>query len=56
MAQEQPTQELSRCLNCGFSAPSGDDAWKRIDVPGLGRMCQCPKCTSTNVITGIAIR
>lgn len=55
MAQEQSTQERSRCLNCGFTAPAGDDAWDRIDVPGLGRMSQCPKCKSTDLITGISI-
>ena len=55
MGQTQATEERSRCLNCGFSAPDGDDAWERIEVPGLGRMSQCPECTSTNLITGISI-
>ncbi len=52
MASESTTVEMSRCLNCGFEAPCGDDEWVRIDVPGLGRMTQCPNCNSTNVITG----
>lgn len=55
MGQTQATAERSRCLNCGFSAPDGDDAWEKIEVPGLGRMSQCPECTSTNLITGISI-
>ncbi|EMA29293.1 hypothetical protein SAMN05444422_102480 [Halobiforma haloterrestris] len=42
----------SRCRNCGFEAPSGDDEWLRLEVPKLGRMTQCPKCESTDVITG----
>ncbi|AGB16947.1 hypothetical protein Halru_2362 [Halovivax ruber XH-70] len=55
MGQTQAPPKRSRCLNCGFSAPDGDDAWERVDVPGLGRMSQCPECTSTNLITGISI-
>ncbi|WP_263018194.1 hypothetical protein [Natronobiforma cellulositropha] len=47
-----PTLAVSRCLNCGFEAPSGDDAWLEVHVPGLGRMTQCPDCNSTNIITG----
>ncbi|WP_207587331.1 hypothetical protein [Halomontanus rarus] len=47
-----PSLEQSRCLNCGFEAPSGGDDWVSIDVPGVGRMTQCPDCRSTNVITG----
>lgn len=42
----------SRCRNCGFEAPSGDDEWLRLEVPKLGRMTQCPQCESTDVITG----
>lgn len=52
MASEAPIVTKSRCLNCGFEAPGGDDAWLRIEVPGLGRMTQCPECHSTNIITG----
>ncbi|MFC3957914.1 hypothetical protein [Halovivax cerinus] len=55
MGQKQAAPTHSRCLNCGYSAPDGDDTWNRIDVPGLGRMSQCPECTSTNLITGISI-
>lgn len=55
MASEQTPVKRSRCVNCGFEAPDGDDAWIRIDVPGLGRMSQCPECNSTNVITGVSI-
>lgn len=51
MANESATAGLSRCRNCGFEAPGGDDAWVRIEVPKLGRMTQCPKCESTDVIT-----
>ena len=52
MASTSPSLEQSRCLNCGFEAPGGDDVWVRLEVPGLGRMTQCPECQSTNVITG----
>lgn len=52
MVSEHHTLERSRCLNCGFEAPGGDDAWLRLEVPKLGRMTQCPNCNSTNVITG----
>ena len=52
MAIERPAVRESRCLNCGFEAPDGDDEWLRVDVPGLGRMTQCPSCNSTNIITG----
>ncbi|WP_175607202.1 hypothetical protein [Natrinema saccharevitans] len=51
MAQDQATRGQSRCRNCGFEAPGGDDDWRRIDVPKLGRMTQCPDCESTDVIT-----
>ncbi|MFP8888284.1 hypothetical protein ACLI4U_00735 [Natrialbaceae archaeon A-CW2] len=52
MSLEEQTTKLSRCLNCGFEAPGGDEQWVRLEVPGLGRMTQCPDCLSTNVITG----
>lgn len=55
MASDATTVERSRCVNCGFQAPDGADDWRRIDVPGLGRMSQCPECHSTNVITGVSI-
>lgn len=51
MVSESATIGLSQCRNCGFEAPGGDDAWRRIDVPKLGRMTQCPDCESTDVIT-----
>ncbi len=40
----------SQCLNCGFTAPSGDDQWSVVDVPSLGTLTQCPDCRSTNVL------
>ncbi len=52
MGAESTSIERSRCLNCGFEAPGGDDAWIRLEVPKLGRMTQCPSCESTNIITG----
>ena len=55
MASESTTLKRSRCLNCGFEAPDGDERWVRIEVPKLGRMTQCPDCNSTNVITGQSI-
>ncbi|WP_247729157.1 hypothetical protein [Halovivax limisalsi] len=55
MASTTQHRPRSRCVNCGFSAPDGSDEWNRIDVPGLGRMSQCPECTSTNLVTGISI-
>lgn len=55
MASESTTLKRSRCLNCGFEAPDGDEQWIQIDVPKLGRMTQCPNCDSTNVITGQSI-
>ena len=51
MASNTTSLGPSRCCNCGFEAPGGDDAWRRIDVPKLGRMTQCPHCESTDVIT-----
>ncbi|MBZ6494139.1 hypothetical protein [Natrinema longum] len=51
MASDHRTRERSRCRNCGFEAPCGDDEWQRIEVPKLGRMTQCPDCESTDVIT-----
>ncbi|WP_201293985.1 hypothetical protein [Natronorubrum halalkaliphilum] len=51
MVSESVSLGQSRCRNCGFEAPGGDDAWLRIDVPKLGRMTQCPDCNSTDVIT-----
>ena len=51
MASELSAHERSRCRNCGFEAPGGDDAWQRIEVPKLGRMTQCPTCGSTDIIT-----
>lgn len=50
MASNSAAAGRSRCVNCDFEAPGGDDAWLRIEVPGLGRMTQCPNCKSTNVI------
>ncbi len=55
MSSESTATNRSRCLSCGFEAPDGDGAWGRIDVPGLGRMTQCPECGSTDVITGASI-
>ncbi|QLK27002.1 anaerobic ribonucleoside-triphosphate reductase [Natrinema zhouii] len=51
MASTRATHDRSRCRNCGFEAPGGDDDWQRIEVPKLGRMTQCPDCESTDVIT-----
>ncbi|SIR58515.1 hypothetical protein SAMN05421752_101115 [Natronorubrum thiooxidans] len=51
MVTESVSLGQSRCRNCGFEAPGGDDAWGRIEVPKLGRMTQCPECGSTDVIT-----
>lgn len=48
MAREQEAPE-SRCLKCGFTAPSGGTAWNRVDVPSLGALTQCPNCDSTDV-------
>ncbi|MCH7660565.1 MAG: hypothetical protein IH933_08255 [Euryarchaeota archaeon] len=42
----------SRCLNCGFSAASGGKEWKKVGVPRLGRLTQCPDCNSTDIISG----
>ncbi len=55
MASKSTTRKRSRCLNCGFEAPDGDEEWIQIEVPKLGRMTQCPNCDSTNVITGQSI-
>ena len=55
MGESITEPKRSRCLNCGFSAPDGSDEWRRIEVPGLGRMSQCPECTSTDLITGKSI-
>ncbi|SIR62089.1 hypothetical protein [Natronorubrum daqingense] len=51
MTSGSVTAGQSRCRRCGFEAPGGDAAWRRIDVPKLGRMTQCPDCESTDVIT-----
>ncbi|ELZ02789.1 hypothetical protein [Natrialba asiatica] len=51
MAGTSTTRGQSRCRNCGFEAPGGDEQWLRIEVPKLGRMTQCPICESTDVIT-----
>lgn len=42
-------KRLSMCLNCGFEAGSGE--WGSVEVPPLGRMTQCPKCLSTNIMS-----
>ncbi len=51
MASNTALHGQSRCRNCGFEAPGGGDEWRRIVVPKLGRMTQCPNCESTDVIT-----
>ena len=51
MASNTASVGQSRCRNCGFEAPGGDESWLRIEVPKLGRMTQCPDCNSTDVIT-----
>ena len=51
MASTPSAVGASRCRNCGFEAPGGDDAWIRLEVPKLGRMTQCPDCGSTDVMT-----
>ncbi|NGM67907.1 hypothetical protein G6M89_02580 [Natronolimnobius sp. AArcel1] len=51
MASNTATTNYSRCRNCGFEAPGGDDEWLRLEVPKLGRMTQCPQCESTDVMT-----
>ncbi|WP_224269317.1 hypothetical protein [Haloprofundus salinisoli] len=50
MASKQSAR--SRCLNCGYEAPSGGDEWDHVDVPRLGGMTRCPECGSTNVMSG----
>jgi len=53
MEREIPTAAVeSRCVSCGYAAESGGTEWKEVRVPGLGRMTQCPRCDSTNIITG----
>ncbi|SFS47610.1 hypothetical protein SAMN04488556_0990 [Halostagnicola kamekurae] len=52
MSSDSGTAARSRCLNCGFEAEGGSSEWRRLEVPKLGRMTQCPDCESTNVITG----
>ncbi|WP_197075857.1 hypothetical protein [Halostagnicola sp. A56] len=52
MSSDSGTATRSRCLNCGFEAEGGSSEWRRLEVPKLGRMTQCPDCESTNVITG----
>lgn len=52
MASDASTVSGSLCRNCGFEAPGGDDDWVRLEVPGVGRMTQCPECASTDVVTG----
>lgn len=52
MATETAPTNRSRCRNCGFEAPGGDDEWLQLQVPKLGRMTQCPNCESTDIITG----
>ncbi|MCU4926271.1 hydrogenase maturation nickel metallochaperone HypA [Halobacteria archaeon AArc-dxtr1] len=52
MASNSQTVGRSRCLNCGFKADGGSAEWLRLEVPGIGRMTQCPDCGSTNVIAG----
>lgn len=39
-----------RCLECGFEAPPGDDAWESVQHPPLGELTQCPECGSTNTL------
>jgi predicted RNA-binding Zn-ribbon protein involved in translation (DUF1610 family) len=41
----------TRCLECGFEAPSGADEWGSVEHPPLGTMTQCPECGSTNATT-----
>ncbi len=42
---------VQRCLECGFEAPPGSDAWSRVEHPPLGTLTQCPECGSTNTHT-----
>lgn len=48
----QKLAATSRCLACGYTAPSGGDEWDHVDSPPLGELTRCPECGSTNVTTG----
>ncbi len=52
MAINTQSQPVSRCRQCGYTAPSGDDAWNEVSAPPFHRMTQCPDCGSTDVLTG----
>lgn len=43
-------ESLTRCLNCGFTAPSGGEEWNAVEVPSLGTLSQCPDCRSTDLL------
>jgi len=52
MATTAENQSTSLCRQCGYTAPSGSDAWNRISAPPFNRITQCPECGSTDVMTG----
>lgn len=51
MSQQSAERPLSRCINCGFEAVSGD--WDAVEAPPLGEITQCPECGSTNVLASL---
>jgi NAD-dependent SIR2 family protein deacetylase len=44
------SEERARCVDCGFTAPPGSDAWVPVEHPPLGTLPSCPECDSTDIV------
>lgn len=53
MSLDRTERTRSRCLNCGFEAETGGEAWNAVEAPPFDRVTQCPDCDSTDVTTGL---
>lgn len=51
MPTEPTHSQRAQCIECGFEAPAGGDAWDAVDHPPLGTVTRCPECGSTDVHT-----
>jgi predicted RNA-binding Zn-ribbon protein involved in translation (DUF1610 family) len=44
------TTTLTKCRNCGFTAPAGSEEWEDVEHPTLGRVSRCPDCGSSDIV------
>jgi Zn finger protein HypA/HybF involved in hydrogenase expression len=46
-----PSEPIAECLSCEFQQ-SEQGEWDNVEDPTLGELTACPKCGSTDIISG----